>query len=117
MSRVFDRIAPWAGLAAGALAWIVHQQLLSDVLRFDCAAVSPARAVAALAIALALCFGGAGVSWYGIRVKGRTGSGHKDRTGPGHAFVGWLSVFSAAVFALAIALQAMASLTVPGCFR
>jgi hypothetical protein len=106
---MFARTAPWAGLAAGSLAWIVHQQLLSDALRFDCAAVSPGRAVGALAIGLLLCVGGAGVSWYGIRVK--------DRTGPGHGFVGWVSIFSAGIFALAIAMQALASLTVPGCFR
>lgn len=109
MRRLFARLAPWAGLAGGAVAWIVHQQLLSDVLRFNCHAVSPVRAVTALAIALALCTGTAAISWYGIRVK--------HRTGPGHAFVGWLSIFSAGIFALAIAMQAMASLTVPGCFR
>jgi hypothetical protein len=31
--------------------------------------------------------------------------------------VAWLSILSAGIFALAILMQAMASLTVPGCFR
>jgi hypothetical protein len=96
------------GLAAGALAWVLHQQVLADALRFNCAAVSPGRAMLALSAALLLCLGGAGISWYGNRTV---------NAGTGRRFVCWLSIVSAGIFALAIVMQAFASLTVPGCFR
>lgn len=109
MKRLLVGLLPWAGLIAGFLAWGTHQQALADVLRFDCGAVSPARAVAAAAVAIALCAVGAGLSWRVARTQGGAGGGHP--------FVAWLSILSAGIFALAILMQAMASLTVPGCFR
>ena len=109
MKRFLAAALPWAGLAFGFLAWGAHQQALSDVLRFDCGAVSPARAVAAAVLALASCLAGAVLSWRALRVAGDTGGGHP--------FVAWLSILGAGIFALAILMQAMASLTVPGCFR
>lgn len=109
MKRILYALLPWAGLSLGFLAWGTHQQGLADVLRFDCAAVSPTRAIVAAALALALCGVGGALSWRAVRMAGDTGGGHP--------FVGWLSILGAGIFALAILMQAMASLTVPGCFR
>ena len=109
MKRILMEALPWAGLISGFLAWGAHQQALADVLRFDCAAVSPARAVAAAIAALVLCVVGAALSWRVAR--------HQGSDGGGHPFVAWLSILGAGIFALAILMQAMASLTVPGCFR
>jgi hypothetical protein len=109
VNRVLAGITPWAGLVAGSVAWALHQQVLADALRFDCAAVSPNRALVALALALVLCVAGAVISWRSIRGTGEASAGR--------AFVGWLSILGAGIFALAVAMQGMASFTVPGCFR
>lgn len=109
MNRVLAGLTPWTGLLAGSVAWALHQQLLADALRFNCAAVSPNRALVALVLALALCVIGAAISWRSIRGTGDASAGR--------AFVGWLSILGAGIFALAVAMQGMASLTVPGCFR
>jgi hypothetical protein len=109
MKRFVAELLPWAGLMAGFLAWGVHQQTLADVLRFDCGAISPTRAVVSAIVALALCVAGAALSWRVVRTGGEAGGGHP--------FVAWLSILGAGIFALAILMQAMASLTVPGCFR
>ena len=107
MNRRRGSFAPWAGLCAGALAWAAHHQSLSDALRFNCAAVSPVRATVAAVLALLACAAGAAVSLPLARGKALDG----------RVFVAQLSVASAGIFALAIALQALASFTVPGCFR
>jgi hypothetical protein len=109
MNRLAHGITPWAGLGLGALAWALHHQVLADSLRFDCSAVSPPRAIAAVVIALVLCVCGAAVSWAGTRNASGEGSGRK--------FVAWMSILCAGIFALAVLMQAMASFTVPGCFR
>jgi Na+/proline symporter len=109
MSRFARALVPWAGLGLGALAWGLHHQVLSDSLRYDCSAVSPPRAVLALAVALVLCVAGAAVSWFGTRPDPGAGSGR--------VFTAWMSVLCAGIFALAVLMQAMASLSVPGCFR
>jgi hypothetical protein len=109
MNRVLAGLTPWTGLLAGSVAWALHQQLLADALRFNCAAVSPGRALLALALALALCLTGAVVSWRSVRGTGDASAGR--------AFAGRLSILGAGIFALAVAMQGVASFTVPGCFR
>jgi hypothetical protein len=109
MSRVGSALAAWAGLGAGALAWALHHQILADSLRFDCAAVSTPRAIAAVAGAMLLCVVGAAISWRATRGEQSAHSGH--------VFAAWMSVLCAAIFFMAVALQAMASFSVPGCFR
>ena len=109
MKRFLAELLPWAGLIAGFVAWGTHQQALADALRFDCGAVSPPRAVVAAVLAIVLCAVGAALSWRVVRTEGHAGGGHP--------FVAWLSILGAGIFALAILMQAMASLTVPGCFR
>jgi hypothetical protein len=106
LARAF---APWAGLVSGSLSWVLHHQVLSDALRYDCAAISPTRAVLALVLALMLCAAGAALSWRAKRIEKAVSSGR--------TFAAWMSILCAGIFALAILLQAMASLTVPGCFR
>jgi hypothetical protein len=109
MSRWSRAAAPWAGLAGGALAWVLHHQILSDSLRFNCAAVSTPRALVALLGATVLCACGGTVSW---RVTRGEQSAHSGRV-----FAAWVSVVCAGIFFMAVLMQAIASLSVPGCFR
>jgi hypothetical protein len=103
------RFAPWCGLAAGAAAWACHQQVLADVLRFNCAAVGPARALAAWIACGTVALAAGTWSWR---------AGQRARTvDPARHFIAQLSALSAGVFFLAIAMQGMASFLVPGCFR
>jgi hypothetical protein len=101
-----SRAAPWAGLIAGALGWTLHQQVLADMLHFDCHLGSAAAGLLALLGVGALIVAGAWVSLSSRRASGAT---------PARQFVASLSVMAAAIFFFAVLLQTLATTILPGC--
>jgi hypothetical protein len=100
------RLAPWAGLIAGALGWSLHQQVLADMLHFDCHLGSPTAGVIALLLVGALMTAGA---WWSLLSRKAIG------VTPARQFVGTLSVMAAAIFFFAVLLQTLATTILPGC--
>jgi hypothetical protein len=101
-----SRAAPWAGLIAGALGWTLHQQVLADMLHFDCHLGSAAAGLLALLSVGALILAGAWVSLASRSASAAT---------PARRFVASLSVMAAAIFFFAVLLQTLATVILPGC--
>jgi hypothetical protein len=103
-----------AALAAAPLAWMVHHQLGSDLNYADCHRgtnpVVAAIGLCALLAALIAC----AITALDFRAE-RAGSQH-----PGTGMRRFMAAFSlmlGALLTLTIAVQVMASLVVPACFR
>jgi hypothetical protein len=103
----WQRFAPWAGLVGGALAWSLHHQVSSDALHFGCGAGLGPLAVAGGVLALLVALAGGWMSWRASTADAPAG----------HRFVGRVMALCAAIFALVIAMQTIASLLVPPCAR
>jgi hypothetical protein len=103
---------PWAGLIAGAVAWIAHHQAGSDLVFWDCRRGSPALTLG-LGLACALvALAGAWISWRSVA--------EIDATRPvttARRFIGLLGVSAAALFTLTILAQSVSGLVLPGCLR
>jgi hypothetical protein len=103
-----DRGISWAGLAAGPAAWGAALQVSYAFADWQCAHGSrptPWMLVVALVVAIA----GAGLSWPAwAQGGGSTGT---------RRFVAALSLMTALLFALVIALQLVAALVFTGCER
>jgi hypothetical protein len=95
----------WAGLFGAAAAWLAHQQVLTDLLHFDCTLGGPLATTAGTVAALGLCAGAVWVSWR-VRAATRRAS---------LRFVADLSLLGAALFAALILLQTVAGLLLPAC--
>jgi hypothetical protein len=104
--RAAAHLRPWAALTLPPMAWFAFQQGLGFVLRGTCAAAGipwgPIVGVAALAI----CGGAVWLAW--SRLAGGT---------PSDRFLARIAILGAALFALAIAFQTLATLVVPPCAR
>lgn len=110
-SRTFTRLAAWSGLCVTALVWALNVQLSQLLPYSDCTRRIHFLTIASLAGTIVACLAGL-VSWLVIRTDGASfGSSRVFR------FVGTLSALSAAVFAFALVLQAIASLVLTGCER
>lgn len=97
------RASPWTGLVVSLAGWAIHQQLLADMLHYDChLGDTPIAAVATVIVAVFVAVAGV-VSW-----RSRRGSNLRQ-------FVALLGVSSAAIALFAIALQLLAAMTLPGC--
>jgi Mg2+/citrate symporter len=123
-------LQPWAGLFGGVGGWVLHHQLISDALHFDCRsgnAVTTAIAGVVVILAIALA---AGWSWSVLRKRegdkntnalqdDEALSTHarqeQQRTADSRAFAARLSLMAAALFALLVGVQTMAGLLLPGC--
>lgn len=106
----YSRLAPWSGLIAGAGGWLVHQQVLADLLHFDCRLGGPAAGLLAGA-AVGIAMIGAGlVSW---RARGKRDE--HDAPAQTRHFVALLSSMAAALFLLVVLLQTLATLMIPPC--
>lgn len=103
-------VRAWAGAVAGALAWAAHQQVLADLLHFDCGLGHPLTATIAGVVALAAIALGALVSW---RVRPVPGPDVHDP--PPVRFVCDVSLLAAGLFALPVLLQTFAGFVVPSC--
>jgi hypothetical protein len=98
-------LAPWAGLVAGMVGAGVQHQLVADSMHFDCrlGRVDPFVGAAALLLILM----GAAVSWAALRRS----RGRQDNA----QFVAAMSLMAAALFALLVVWQTMASFVLPAC--
>ncbi|MBC6982561.1 hypothetical protein [Caulobacter sp. 17J80-11] len=104
------RLAPWAGLFAGPLAWWLHQQGMGALTFFDCDASTLATLLTGLVALLAVAAAGAW-SW---------GAAARERLEPARdvrRFAGLVSAGAAVVFGLAIAFQTLAGALIPECAR
>ena len=101
-----SRGAPWAGLIAGAVGWSLHQQVLADMLHFNCHFGGVAPGLIGLLLVGVLIVGGA---WLSLSARNAAGAT------PSRQFVASLSVMAAAIFGFAVLLQTLASAILPGC--
>jgi hypothetical protein len=101
-----SRGAPWAGLIAGAIGWSLHQQVLADMLHFNCHFGGTAPGLIGLLLVGALIVAGAWLSLSARNAPGAT---------PSRQFVASLSVMAAGIFGFAVLLQTLASAILPGC--
>ncbi|HEX6833889.1 MAG TPA: hypothetical protein VF132_10195 [Rudaea sp.] len=98
-----SRIAPWSGLFAALPGWALHQQLLADLVHYNCHLGRSANGLAAGAlIAIVIVIAG-WISW-------RARSGSELRR-----FIAGMSVAGAALALFAIAMQTLATFILPGC--
>lgn len=145
VTRTGHGVQPWAGLIAGVGGWIVHHQLVSDALHFDCRVGNAAStAVVGVLVIVAIVLGAAW-SWPVLREDGTSATDEGEnppqetasseetvlpdvkqsrethareeqrRTASSRAFAAMLSLMAAALFALLVAVQTMAGLMLPGC--
>jgi hypothetical protein len=104
-ATIRTRVAPWSGFIAAPLGWALHQQVLADMLHFNCHLGGAAAGLLGFAIAGALIVTGGWLSW---RARG------EERAAP-RWFVATLGTMAAALFGFAIVLQTIATLILPGC--
>ncbi|HET7844330.1 MAG TPA: hypothetical protein VFL14_09285 [Xanthomonadales bacterium] len=110
--RFRAHVQPWSGAIAGAVAWAAHQQLLANVLHYDCAYGNALSTTIAGALALAIIAAGALASW---RARPREGVSPHDP--PPARFVCDLSLLAAGLFALPVLMQTAAGWLVPSCVQ
>ena len=104
-----SRLSPWAAAIAGALAWTVHQQLLGDLLHFDC---HRGGAWTGLGVGLGC------VLLIAAGVAATLASRHADGWGGAtRRFVASISLMAAGLFLLAVLLGIVAGFVLPGCAR
>ena len=104
-----SRLAPWAAAIAGALAWATHQQLLGDLLHFDC---RRGGAWTGLGVGMAC------ILLIGVGVAATLGSRSADGWGGAtRRFVASVSLMAAGLFLLAVLLGIVAGFFLPGCAR
>jgi hypothetical protein len=102
--------APWAALVAAALATTVNQQVLSDMLRYDCRLGTPWTGVFVGTLDLAVIALGCWVSWASIRGSADDGSHQATRR-----FIARLGLLFAALLSVAVLWQVLATFMVPPC--
>lgn len=112
LARLSD--TPWAacaGLFVGAPALAVNQQLLADLLYWNCRAGFPITGVIVALATGGLTLAAGLTSW-------RTRARAEQADAPGaRKFLAEVGTASAAVFLLAIVAQTLAGLIVPECHR
>jgi len=104
--------APWSALVAGMLAEIAHHQVLSDMLRFDCRRGGPGPGIVGGVVALLVIGAGIALSRASVRGVEREAPHARNRR-----FIASLSTWTAALLAVAIVWQTLATVIVPGCAR
>ena len=105
-----SKLAPWAGLIAGTVAEIVHHQLLSDMLRFDCRLGGAAAGIGLGIPALLVIVAAVWLSWASAR-GGDSDAAHAQT----RRFIAQVSTMMGALLAIAIVWQTMATMIVPAC--
>ena len=102
----WSRLAPWTALIVAPTAWLLHHQVLSDMLHFDCHLGGATAGLVAAALAVAALLGAGYASWRARRDEGAS---------EGRYFVAILGTLFTGVSLFAIALQTLATLILPGC--
>jgi hypothetical protein len=105
-----SKLAPWSGLVAGMAAEIVHHQLLSDMLRYDCRLGGASAGLTVGVPALALIALGIGVSLASVR-GGDPAAAHSQT----RRFIAQVATMRGGLLAIAIVWQTMATMIVPAC--
>ena len=105
-----SKLAPWAGLITGMAAEIVHHQLLSDMLRYDCRLGGGDAGLVVGIPALALIALGAWLSWASTRGGDPALPHHQTRR-----FIAVVALMVAALLAIGIVWQIIATMVVPAC--
>jgi hypothetical protein len=104
----------WSGLLSGPLAWAVSTQLNYALVDWQCRTRIPVIPVAALLLALFALAGGA-VSWQAWREGGGAAAARQE--GDTELFMAILGMLAAALFALIVIMQGVASFILDGCIR
>lgn len=113
--RPRSRIAPWAALLAAMAGEALHHQVLSDLLRFRCEWGSgPLGAALALAV-LALMAAGCWVSWRSLPHCAAGDDAGASPIASNRRFIVHLGWMTAALLAVAVLWQTLATWLVPSC--
>jgi len=104
-----SRFAPWAAAVAGALAWAVQQQVLGDLLHFDCRRGGEWTGLG-VGLACLLLIAGGVVATLASRQADGWGSATRR-------FVASVSLMAAGLFTLPVLLAIVAGFVLPGCAR
>jgi hypothetical protein len=109
MASVLARLAPWSGLAAGAIAAAADQQILADLPHYDCMQGGPMLGLAIGIVATLVAVAGGMVS---LRTARQTSAASDFGT---RRFIGTLGVLGALLGCFAIVLLTAAAWIVPQC--
>lgn len=103
------RLAPWSGVAGGALAWALQYQFLADLLHFGCPRTEHVIGLVSGIAAATLAVAAGLVSRQAWHAKG---AGDATET---RRFIAHLGMLAAAFAFAAIVLQTAATLILPPC--
>jgi hypothetical protein len=104
--------APWAGLVAGMFGELVHHQVLSDLLRFDCRRGGGGPGLVLAVAVLVLIALGAWLSWLSAPHPRPEAEAARDAN---RRFIARMSLMATALFSVAVAWQTMAGFILPAC--
>jgi len=113
--RQRSRFAPWAALVAAMAGEALHQQVLADLLRFRCEWGRGPLGVALAATVLALMAAGCWVSWRSLPRRGADEDADAAPIAPNRRFIVQLGWMAAALTAVAVLWQTLATWLVPSC--
>ena len=105
-----SRFAPWAALFAALSGELLHHQVLSDMLRYDCRLGEGRLFLLAGVGVIAWMMLGAFVSWRAVR----GGDVAEARSGA-RRFIAHLGLLAVALLAISVAWQTFAGFVVPAC--
>jgi hypothetical protein len=108
--------APWSGLVAGPLSWMLNTQVNYSLVEWFCSAGWNLVPAIAAVFTLTSLAGGA-ISWFVWPHHERAGMRISEQDGHPHQLVRGISVAAGLLFALVIALQGVAGLIVGTCQR
>lgn len=108
VSRIRDRLMPWAGIALGTTGYFLAHQLGSDSTFQDCRVGSPWMVIVGTILGLAIIAAGTLES---RRVYADRDEDTARRT------VAAVSLMASALFALGVILPFIASLIIPACWQ
>jgi len=109
-SYLRSAVAPWSGLIAAPVAWLIHHQGLGDAIYFDCTNGNPGSAIVLGAVSLLILAGAAWLSWQGRRSPDAVEVEPQARF-----FLSMISILLCALLGFAVLLQTLAGLIVPAC--
>lgn len=104
-----SRLSPWAAAIAGALAWALQQQVLGDLLHFDCRRGGAWTGLGLGAGCVVLVVAGVATTLASRRADG-WGSATRR-------FVASVSLMAAGLFLLPVVLATVAGFVLPECAR
>jgi hypothetical protein len=104
----------WAGLVGGAAGWFLHHQTISTGNFAQCPTMNGWADLGIGLVSMVIIVVGGGLSWTAWRRGGGAFEASHEANG---RFVPALSLMAAALFLLTVAVQVIAGLIVPACWR